>query len=77
MVFTTLMKRMAVEGATPHGFRSVFRDWSRVVNQTPNDVTELSLAHLVGSKTERAYARSDLLDERRAVMERWAAYLVQ
>ena len=75
MVFTTLMKRMAVEDATPHGFRSAFRDWSRVVNQTPNDVTELSLAHIVGSKTERAYARSDLLDERRVVMGRWAEYL--
>ena len=36
---------------------------------------ELSLAHQVGSAVERAYARSDLLERRRELMARWAAFL--
>ena len=34
---------------------------------------ELSLAHSVGSAVERAYARSDLFEKRRALMEKWVA----
>ena len=36
---------------------------------------ELSLGHAVGSAVERAYARSDLFERRRALMEAWAEYL--
>jgi hypothetical protein len=35
----------------------------------------MSLSHKVGSDVERAYARSDLLDRRRLLMERWSAYV--
>ena len=35
----------------------------------------MSLAHKVGSDVERAYARSDLLEKRRALMERWSGYM--
>ena len=41
----------------------------------PRKVAEMSLAHTVGSNVERAYARSDLLDKRRALMERWSIYV--
>ena len=37
----------------------------------------MSLAYKVGSDVERAYARSDLLDRRRVLMERWSAYVTQ
>ena len=60
--------------AVPHGFRSTFRDWCSESAQVPRDVAEACLAHVVKG-VEGAYARSDLLDRRRKLMERWAAYL--
>ncbi len=59
------------ERATPHGMRSAFRDWCGDSGQ-PREVAEAALAHAMGSATERAYARSDLFDRRRALMEAWA-----
>jgi hypothetical protein len=38
-------------------------------------VAEMSLAHKVGSEVERAYARTDLLDRRRTLMERWTGFV--
>ncbi len=71
---TTLLKvskRMGL-GVTIHGFRSSFRDWAEERGGMPREIAELSLAHEVGSATERAYRRSDLLEKRRTLMERWA-----
>jgi integrase len=62
------------EGVTPHGFRSTFRDWAAERTAFPHEVCERALAHVTGSKSSRAYARSDLLDERRKLMEAWATY---
>lgn len=61
-------------GFTVHGFRSVFVDWCRR-NGVDFDLQEAALAHQEQSKIRRAYARGDLLDERRPVMDRWAAFL--
>ena len=61
------------DGATVHGFRSTFRDWCGE-HAVPLEVAESALAH-VASKTERAYARSDLLDRRRPVMADWAGHV--
>ena len=36
---------------------------------------EAALAHVVRNKAEAAYARSDLFEKRRALMESWAEYL--
>ncbi len=77
MSMLMLLRRMQVEGVTVHGFRSTFRDWASEVASAPREVAEMSLAHTVGSNVERAYARSDLLDKRRALMERWSAYATQ
>lgn len=66
---------MKVGGVPVHGFRSTFRDWASEVANAPRKVAEMSLSHKVGSNVERAYARSDLLERRRALMERWAAYV--
>ena len=60
---------------TAHGFRSSFRDWAGECTNTAHAVMELSLAHKVGSAVEQAYARSDLLAKRRALMEQWAQYV--
>jgi integrase len=75
MSMLMLLRRMKVEGVTVHGFRSTFRDWAAEVASAPREVAELSLAHKVGSDVERAYARSDLLDKRRVLMERWSRFV--
>ena len=75
MAMLMLLRRMKVEGVTVHGFRSTFRDWAAEVAKAPREVAEMSLAHKVGSNVERAYARSDLLDRRRALMERWSQFV--
>jgi hypothetical protein len=40
----------------------------------PRDLSELALAHTVGSAVIEAYLRSDLLRMRRALQEDWARY---
>ena len=56
--------------ATVHGFRSSFRDWCGEQG-IAREVAEGCLSHKVGSSVEQAYARSDLLERRREVMEQW------
>jgi hypothetical protein len=41
----------------------------------PREVIEAALAHVVQNKVEAAYARSDLFERRRRLMNDWAAYL--
>ena len=60
---------------TVHGFRSAFRDWAAEVAGCSYEVAELALAHAVGSQVARAYFRSDLLAERRKLMQQWGVYL--
>ena len=61
--------------AVPHGFRSSFRDWAAEQTNTPREVVEAALAHTVQNPPEAAYARSDLFERRRRLMNDWAAYL--
>ena len=61
--------------AVPHGFRSSFRDWAAEKTNHPREVIEAALAHVVQNKVEAAYARSDLFERRRLLMDDWAAYL--
>ena len=74
MTFTVLLRRLGIL-AVPHGFRSSFRDWVIEQTSTPWAVAEAALAHNVGNSTEAAYMRSDLFDQRRALMDRWGAYV--
>ncbi len=37
----------------------------------------MALAHIIQNQVEAAYRRGDLLDKRRALMRKWAAYLIQ
>ena len=61
--------------AVTHGFRSSFRDWAAEETDHPREVIEAALAHVVQNKVEAAYARSDLFERRRRLMDDWAAYL--
>ncbi len=74
---TTLSKLIKELGlaAVPHGFRSSFRDWAAEWTNTPREVVEAALAHTVQNATEAAYARSDLFERRRRLMDEWATYL--
>jgi integrase len=75
MSMLMLLRRMEMEGVTVHGFRSTFRDWAAEVANVPREVAEKSLAHTVGSDVERAYARSDLLEKRRELMQEWSDFV--
>jgi len=63
--------------AVPHGFRSSCRDWAAEQTNHPREVIEAALAHVVQNRVEAAYARSDLFERRRALMNDWAEYLVE
>jgi integrase len=62
--------------ATAHGFRSSFRDWASE-NGYPRDLAERALAHTISNQAEAAYHRTDLLEQRRAMMESWTTYCVK
>jgi integrase len=72
----TLMGRLR-PGATVHGLRSSFRDWSAECTNAANHVIELCLAHAVGSEVERSYRRTDLLEKRARLMQQWADFCAQ
>jgi integrase len=74
MAMEMVLRRMNVENATVHGFRSSFRDWAGNVSNFPREIVETALAHVIGDKAEQAYRRSDALEKRRKLMEEWAIY---
>ena len=72
--FRRLIERCGI-ACVPHGFRSSFRDWAAEETDHPREVIEAALAHVVQNKVEAAYARSDLFERRRRLMNDWEAYL--
>jgi len=73
MAMGMLMRRRGLE-FRPHGFRSSFRDWCAEETDAPREVAEACLAHTTGSEVERAYRRTDFLDRRRNLMDRWSQH---
>ena len=74
MALSGLLRTLEVP-AVPHGFRSTFRDWAAEETNHPREVVEAALAHVVQNKVEAAYARSDLFERRRRLMDDWSAYV--
>jgi len=74
MTLSKLVKEQGID-AVPHGFRSSFRDWAAERTNHPREVVEAALAHVVQNQVEAAYARSDLFERRRTLMNDWEAYL--
>ena len=72
MTLLAVLRRLKVP-AVPHGFRSSFRSWC-AEGEADWATAEASLGHSVGSTVERSYQRSDLLEQRRGLMERWGAF---
>jgi integrase len=71
MTMTALMDRRGMK-ERPHGFRTSLRVWLAEETSAPHDVAEMCISHIVGSKTVQAYKRTDFLEQRRILMERWA-----
>jgi integrase len=69
-----LMERATLV-ARPHGFRSSLRDWIAEATDTPHDVAETVIAHVVGNASERSYRRTDFVEQRRPLMARWADHV--
>jgi integrase len=67
--------RRAKLPATVHGFRSSFKMWCAEVEQAPDEVSERALAHVDSNDVRAAYLRSDFLEQRKVLMEKWARFL--
>lgn len=72
-------KRQWLDPATgkqivPHGFRATFRTWTEETTHFPHAVVEEAMGHVVGNAVERAYRRTDVLEQRRALMNAWALH---
>ena len=77
MTLTKILRSVGLaDRATVHGFRTSFRTWAMERTDTPWAVGEAALAHTLGNSTEQAYARSDLFERRRVLMQQWADYLL-
>ncbi len=74
MTLSKLVKEQGID-AVPHGLRSSFRDWAGERTNHPREVVEAALAHVVQNKVEAAYARWDLFERLRRLMDDWADYL--
>jgi len=76
MTLSKLVKELGFD-VDVHGFRTSFRTWAQEQTDYPREIAEMALAHGVGNAVEQAYARSDLLDRRRKMMNDWADYIAQ
>jgi integrase len=80
MILTKFLRDKEVESsepgrtATAHGMRASFRDWASE-NGYARDLAERALAHTISNQAEAAYHRTDLLDQRRGMMEAWANHV--
>ena len=73
----TMSRHMERRGlkARPHGFRTSLRTWLAETTDAPHEVAEAMLAHAADSSVVRAYRRTDFLEQRLALTERWADHL--
>jgi integrase len=74
MTLSRHMERRELE-ARPHGFRTSLRTWLAEATDAPHEVAEGMLAHVVDGGVVRAYRRTDYLEQRRALADRWADHV--
>ena len=75
MTMTKLLRNDGITGATVHGFRSSFTDWTAEKTDFPKEVADKALAHKLSNQVEAAYRRTDFFDKRRDLMALWAEFL--
>ncbi|MBS0642371.1 MAG: site-specific integrase [Proteobacteria bacterium] len=71
-----LLRQKLGLGYTVHGFRSTFMDWVAEVHPDRLMAAERALDHQIGNRVQRAYLRTNLLDQRRQLAELWGALLM-
>jgi integrase len=76
MALNAVMRRFGRD-EDPHGFRTTFKVWARECTEYPDDLSEFALAHKIPEKVKAAYMRTTMLEQRRALMEEWAAFITQ
>lgn len=76
MTLSKLVKELGFE-VDVHGFRTSFRTWAQEKTDVSREVAEAALAHSIKDASEAAYARSDLFEKRRILMDDWAGYLAK
>lgn len=74
MTLSRMMERRGME-ARPHGFRTSLRTWLAETTDAPHEVAEAMLAHVVDGGVVRAYRRTDYLEQRAKLAERWADHV--
>jgi len=80
MALTAILRKAKAPSDTPgrvatvHGFRSSFRNWC-ADNGVDSDTAERALAHTISNRVQAAYERSDRLEARRDVMQKWGGYV--
>jgi integrase len=74
MTLSRHMERRGLE-ARPHGFRTALRTWLAEATEAPHEVAEAMLAHVTDSGVVRAYRRTDYLEQRAKLGERWAEHV--
>jgi integrase len=74
MTMSKLVKGLGYD-ADVHGFRTSFRVWVQERTNASFEVAEKALAHKTKNKVVAAYARSDLMEKRRQLMQKWAKHL--
>jgi len=74
MTISRMMERRGLE-ARPHGFRTSLRTWLAEATDTPHEVAEGMLAHIVDGGVVRAYRRTDYLEQRTKLADRWADHV--
>ena len=65
-----------VHGITTHGFRTTFKTWAQeqTNNRFADEVSELQLGHISNDASRAAYARGELIEQRRELMTEYAIY---
>jgi integrase len=71
LILRPLYGKVTVHGTARAGFRT----WAQERTSFQREVVEMCLAHAVGDASEQSYARGNVLDKRRRVMEAWANFL--
>ena len=79
MALSAAFKRMGFDSETalPHGWRATARTLAVEALHVPAEIVELQLSHEVRDSLGRAYNRTQWLDRRRDLMQRWADYLTE
>ncbi|MDC6452132.1 tyrosine-type recombinase/integrase [Alphaproteobacteria bacterium] len=71
-----IKKRFPHFKITVHGFRITFRTWAEEQGKYQHYAIKFSQSHQLPDKVEKAYMRTDLMPERKIIMNDWEKYVL-